>query len=220
MADVGRPGDVVGDKFTLVRTLGAGRFGTVWQATDRLGRAWAVKLYRKDSADPSFYPFFQHLVEIYGRLELQRIPGVSLPIEVGETNEYACSVFEYAPELRPLSDLVAAGPLRPSDAFGKLAAIAAAVARLHANGIVHADLKPSNILVSGDAIRLIDFGMARQVGPDESLLLVGTWAYMHPFLSAGLESAPFSDLQRVRLSATLIGPTWTSTPWVCLPSNY
>lgn len=206
MADVGKPGDVVGDKFTLVRPLGAGRFGTVWEATDRLGRAWAVKLYRKDSADPSFYPYFQHLVELYGRLEVQRIPGVSLPIEVGETNEYAYAVFEYATELRPLGDLVASGPLPPSDTFRKLAAVAAAVARLHANGIVHADLKPSNILVSGDAIRLIDFGMARQVEPDESLLLVGTWAYMHPFLSAGFESAPVSDVQRVRLSATLIGP--------------
>ena len=96
------------------------------------------------------------------------------------------------------------GPLETTAAAGLLAQTADALTDAHAGGIVHRDVKPSNILVSDGVAKLSDFGIARAAN-DASLtqtgLVTGSPAYLAPEVASGSSATPASDVWS--LGATL-----------------
>jgi hypothetical protein len=199
-----QPGDPrqVG-RYLLSGRLGAGGMGTVYlgrAAGPGGGRPVAVKVVHPELAgDPEFRARFADEVAAARRVApfctarvLDADPAARPPWLV---TEYVDGV--------PLGTAVAdGGPLDPSTLHGVALGVAAALAAVHAAGVVHRDLKPSNVLLSLSGPRVIDFGIAQaldvarahtQVG-----MLVGTPGWMAPeqFRAHGQASpvGPASDV--------------------------
>ena len=99
---------------------------------------------------------------------------------------------------RDLQTLLAEGPLEPARAIGIIDQIASALNAAHRIGLVHRDVKPSNILIAEhDFAYLIDFGIARAVGETgltSAGAVIGTWAYMAPERISTGQSDPRADI--------------------------
>ena len=174
-------------RYRVLRRLGQGGMGTVFAAEDEsLGRQVAVKIITEpdESARKRF------------RREARAAAGVNHPnvCQVYEIAEDGGQLF-LAMELlsgEPLADRVARGPLSVADVVSLGDGMLAALEALHATGIVHRDLKPSNVFLTPHGVKLLDFGLARDVPRSltrsietgtqltEPGLLVGTPRYMAP----------------------------------------
>ncbi len=191
--EVGRPGQHLA-QFELVRLLGRGGMGEVWEAIDRsLGRRVALKLLRSALGSSSGGSSlersrFRREAEAAGRLTHR---GVVAVLSVGECEGRRFIAQELVPGGRTLRDLLEerrrTGELgldhhrRVAELF---LALTDALAAAHAAGVVHRDLKPQNILLAPDGTpKVADFGLARLEG-DASLSrsgdFVGTYYYASP----------------------------------------
>ena len=182
-------GSMSGEEFgpyRLLARLGAGGMGEVWRARDtRTDREVAIKRLRPALAgDPSFVAGFRREAALAAKLNHPAI----VPIHsYGEIDD---QLYIEMPLLAgsDLTTLIARdGPLVPARAVEVIAQVADALDTAHAAGLVHRDVKPSNVMVQarrrGDFVHLIDFGIARHAdttathtGPG----LVGTLTYMAP----------------------------------------
>ena len=173
-------GDVVGDRFELTEVIGEGGMGLVWSAWDRSqDRQVALKIVR-GTADGD--DRLQREAEAMTRVAH---PAIVKTIAVGT----AGSVRYVAMELLKgctLADRLAGSKLPLHDTMTLVAHIAGALAALHAEGLVHRDVKPSNIfLVDGEtaSAHLLDFGLIKGIdGPKvtKTGVVVGTPGYMAP----------------------------------------
>ena len=137
------PGDRLGP-YRLVASIGKGGMGEVYRATDtRMGRDVAIKVVAEQ-----FIERFDHEVRAIAALNH---PNICTIHDVGPNY----LVMEYVDGV-PLK-----GPLPESTALQFAMQIAAALDAAHNRGIIHCDLKPANILVTGDRLKLLDFGVAR-----------------------------------------------------------
>jgi WD40 repeat protein len=183
-------------RYRLVRVLGEGGMGTVYEAEqDNPRRTVALKVIRAGLTSDILLKRFAREVEILGRL---RHPGIAQVYDAG----VAQSGQPYF-----VMELIAGVPLdqyaseHALDAGGRLELVARvcdAVQHAHERGVIHRDLKPANILVepSGQP-RVLDFGVARAVdlgvttagAPTEAGQLLGTLNYMSPEQASGDPSA-------------------------------
>jgi serine/threonine protein kinase len=143
--------------YRILDKLGEGGMGVVYIAEDqRLGRQVALKMLRADSPDPDAR---SRMVR-----EARLAAGISHPLicQVFELGEWGGQPFIVMELLagKPLTARLAA-PLPLFEALRIASSIIDALCVLHHHGIVHRDLKPSNIFVSGDSIKVLDFGLAR-----------------------------------------------------------
>ena len=191
--------------FDLIERLGAGGMGVVYRARDRvLGRDVALKLVRPEqAADASVRQRF--LREARAAATLSHA-GIAAVYEAGEAaaDEAGGSPTLYiAEELiegETLAERLRRGPLAIEDVLGLGAQMADALGAAHARGIVHRDVKPSNLMLTPDGrLKVLDFGLARPLlwggepGASEAQtwsrsapgLIVGTPAYMAPEQIAG-----------------------------------
>ena len=190
--------------FEVLETLGEGGMGTVYKARDtRLGRLVALKVMRPEWAgDDEWKRRFMREARTASALAH---PGILVIYEI-DAHE---GVDYIAMELVPggtLADLIASGPLTADRALHIAAQVADALSAAHAVGVVHRDLKPSNIMLpAADRPKLVDFGLAKMVGPaaptdatsDVATLggtLLGTVSYMSPEQATGREVDARSDL--------------------------
>ena len=202
------PGSVIADRYRIVRQLGVGGMGVVWEAHDeRLNRSVAVKQLRTQHGvtDAETEVITQRAIrEARISARLQHPYAVSV-FDVVEHEGKPCIVMELVPSM-PLSDVMRElGSLAPSEAARVGAQVASALAAAHALGIVHRDIKPGNILIGDDgAARICDFGISRAYG-DATLtmtgMITGTPAYLAPESARGEESTYASDV--FSLGATL-----------------
>jgi serine/threonine-protein kinase len=125
-------------------------------------------------------------------------PNVVAVFDAGEDAGRPYIVMEYV-EGETLADVLRRrGALPADEAAGIAGQVAAGLAHAHAQGLVHRDVKPQNLLVSGDGrVKIADFGVAR--GDDLSKLtqagtVLGTAAYLSPEQAAGSEVGPASDV--------------------------
>ena len=189
----------IGD-YNLIEELGRGGMGVVFRARQiSLDREVAIKMILRGRlaneadlqrflAEASATARLEHpnIVPVYEAGDIDGRPFFSMQLVVGET----------------LADRVANhGPLPQRETASIVAAIARATGFAHDHGILHRDVKPSNILLAADGTPLItDFGLAKQSGSGADLtqsgMLVGTPAYMSPEQAGGRRNliGPASDV--------------------------
>ncbi|WP_327147682.1 serine/threonine-protein kinase [Nocardia sp. NBC_01329] len=170
-------------RYRLLDPLGAGAMGEVHRAYDTgTERMVAVKVLSKEYAqDKTYRQRFQREAQLVARLHEPHIVPIHDFGEIDGRLFLEMRLVE-APDLATL--LADSGPLVPAEAVAVITQIAAALDAAHASGVVHRDVKPSNILVTPDNFAyLIDFGIARS-GGDTTLTragtMIGTLAYMAP----------------------------------------
>ncbi len=193
-----------GEEVELVARHGAGAFGIVFRAkTLPSGREVAVKALKPEHREDA------QARERFVR-ESQALQGIDHPNVIrmhgiGEERgtPYAVMDFVAGPDLGTL--LLREGALPPPRAVRLAAGIARGLAAIHAEGIVHRDMKPHNVLVAGgDRPVIADFGIARTLANDRMTMtgvLVGTPAYMAPEQLEGV--APGFGMDLYALGAIL-----------------
>ena len=173
--------------YELHRLLGRGGSGEVYEATDtQRGRRVALKLLTADLADdPMYRARFMREARLAARLSDPHVVPIHDYGEVDGRLFIDMRLIE-GPDL---DQVLSAGPLPPARAVRILGQVAEALSAAHRAGMVHRDVKPSNVLLTVDAAGkdfayLADFGIARGLGPDETGLttsmVVGTLDFMSP----------------------------------------
>ncbi len=168
--------------FRVVKILGQGGMGVVYEAVDlALQRTVALKKLRPEVAD--------NLRERTRFLkEARTVAGLKHPniVEIHAIHEDAEGlflVFERVPG-ESLHERLGRGPVAPAEAAAFLKQIAAALDYAHAQGVVHQDLKPGNVMIHAGLAKVMDFGIARRVLETLSTMskveVSGTPAYMSP----------------------------------------
>ena len=199
---------LVAGRYRLLRPLGSGGMGTVWRAQDVvLGREVAVKevtFPRGLSGEDREVLRERTRREARAAARLDHPSAVTV-YDVVEEGGSPFLVMELV-EARTLSQVVRAeGPLSPQRTAQVGLALLGALESAHAQGIVHRDVKPGNVLLTdGDRVVLTDFGIAASAG-DSSItstgLLLGSPSYIAPERARGHAPGPASDLWS--LGATL-----------------
>ncbi|WP_164837618.1 serine/threonine-protein kinase [Streptomyces sp. B27] len=183
-----RPGEQVG-QFTVLAELASGGMGRVYLARSPAGRTVALKTLLADGADDRR--------RIVREVECaRRVRGV-----------YTASVVDADPEAQvpwmaqehvpapSLKDLVEECGTLGVDALHWVGAgMAEAVASLHAAGLVHRDVKPSNVLLPVEGPRLIDFGISQAHDLTRTQSALGTVAYASPEQARGEPTTEASDM--------------------------
>jgi serine/threonine protein kinase len=169
-------------RYRLIELIGRGGMGEVWRAHDTVtDRVVAIKLLPANfSENVEFQERFRREAHAAARLNTPHV----VPIyDYGEI-EGRLFVSMRLIEGRDLQAVVADGPLEPSRAVRIIEQVALALQAAHEVGLLHRDVKPSNILLDrNDFAYLIDFGLARaadQTRLTQSGCAIGTFAYMAP----------------------------------------
>ncbi len=179
------------DRYAIERELGRGGMAVVYLAEDRkLGRAVALKVLRPELAASLGAERFLRETEIAAKLTH---PNILALHDRGDADGLLYYTMPYV-EGESLSDRLARERQLPVDeALQITREVAEALAHAHAQGIVHRDIKPDNILFEGGHAVVADFGIARAIDVaagerlTETGLAVGTPAYMSPEQASGVE---------------------------------
>ncbi len=188
-------------RYVLERLLGRGGMAMVYAARDRrLDRRVAIKVVPVAVTEPTGRARFAR--EARSAAGLCHPNAVSV-FDAGEADGYLYIVMELV-EGRSLANVLAeAEPLEPSQATAIATSVLAALGQAHAAGIVHRDVKPSNIMVSYDGtVKLLDFGIARRLDDlagDVTAAgeVVGTPTYLAPEQIQGRPTTPATDVYAV-----------------------
>jgi serine/threonine protein kinase len=204
-------GSVVAGRYKLVHIIARGYLGVVYEAYDTLGQRFVVKVFADDDAlDLSTYIY--HLQLVHKALAESDSTGLLLPEDVGKGDGFFFEVYKFIVSEDLGSFIRERAPLDPRYTMVIVAKIAQALQILHSHSIIHADVKPTNILIqlglSPDEMQiyLTDLGMVRVGDSQDSVVLVSTYDYMHPSLRGPLRSVPKTDLVRYSMRAPAIGP--------------
>ena len=173
--------------FTVIKELGRGGMGVVYMAKDqRLGRTVALKvLPAVFGSDPGIRERFVAEARAVSALSHDNI--VTLHEINSSPSGQPYMVFEYY-DGETLEDRIRRGPIPLTEAVEIALGIAAGLEAAHSNGIVHCDVKPSNVLITSTGrVKLLDFGIARAVesASGEQTARFGTAAYMSPEQALG-----------------------------------
>jgi serine/threonine-protein kinase len=187
-------GTVLADRYRVIRRLGSGGAATVFLCEDqRLGRKVAVKRMHAHSPE-----------DIQARLRREARLGASLShpnlVSVFDTETYEEGVFivmEYV-EGETLAEALRRGPLGTERTIEVLRGVASALDHVHAEGIVHRDVKPANVLLGNDgSVKLADLGVGLATDNTritQSGQVLGTPAYMSPEQIDGATPTPATDI--------------------------
>jgi WD40 repeat protein/tRNA A-37 threonylcarbamoyl transferase component Bud32 len=175
-------------KFELLETVGQGAFGTVYQARDpELDRTVAIKVPRAGNlAGPQEIDRFLREARSVAQL---RHPSIVPVHEVGQADGLPYLVSDFVQGVT-LADRLSAGRLGFREAVELCAAVADALQYAHEQGVVHRDVKPSNIMLGADGTpHVMDFGLAKREAGEITMTVegqvLGTPAYMSPEQARG-----------------------------------
>ena len=203
-------GEVLGDRYRLVRQIAVGGMGEVWVAHDQsLARDVAIKVLREEYAgDPGFLSRFRAEARNSASLSHQNIAQL---YDYGEQDGSAFLVQELVVG-EPMSDLLEREPVLPTQRLLPiLAQTARALHAAHSAGVVHRDVKPGNILLGrGGRVKITDFGVSlatNQVPMTATGMVMGTAQYLSPEQAVGKPATAASDLYSLGIVAyeSLVG---------------
>ena len=192
----------INERYRIEALLGSGSMGQVYRAWDQqtgatvaLKRLRAVDPHQAVAANPITLEADSELRREFHFLSTLRHPHIIRVHDYATDNQKRpFFIMEY---LHDAEEIVSFAHDQPTDLIlALLQEMLAALAYLHSRGILHRDLKPANVLVSGGAVKLLDFGLALnhiQLDPFEQALQ-GTAAYLAPELFQGAPPSMASDL--------------------------
>ncbi len=190
------PGSDFGD-WRIERLIGRGGMGVVYLATDRrLNRPVAIKLIADDrAADPSFRGRFEREAQLTAAIDH---PNVIPVYAAGEIDGQLYLATRYVDGTDLQERLRRDGPLPAAAAADVVGQVAQALDAAHGAGLVHRDVKPANVLLSGSHVYLSDFGLTRTVAADARLTdtdeRLGTVDFMSPEQLRGQRADARSDV--------------------------
>ena len=179
--------------YRLVGQLGRGGMGRVVLGLSAGGRPVAVKVIRAElAADQEFRVRFGREVAAARRVS-GLFTALVVDADVDGPVPWLATVYVPGPALS--EEVARQGPMPVQPALALAAGLAEGLSGIHAAGVVHCDLKPSNVLLSQDGPRVIDFGIARAAEAAPSAgLVVGSPGFMSPEQATGGEIGPPSDI--------------------------
>ncbi|MBM6699579.1 protein kinase [Bifidobacterium pullorum subsp. saeculare] len=198
------PGEVVGG-YTLVSRLGAGAMGSVWRVRDGGGQIYAMKILRDSLVDDAGASPEQRRDQATARERLRREamalkkvnhPGVCAIVDMELDDALAFIVTELIEGRNLREDVAVNGRYVGADLERLAAKLIDAVKAVHAAGIVHRDIKPTNVMVSASGPVLVDFGIAMTGGESHVTrtgLVMGTPGFIAPEIIDGAESDEATD---------------------------
>jgi serine/threonine-protein kinase len=176
----------VADRYELVRPLGAGGMARVWLARDHnLARHVALKLLSPALVgDPAFTARFRREAQAAAALNH---PNVVATYDWGVDGETHFIAMEYVPGPTLKALIQTRGALPEFEALDLATGVADALEAAHAQGLIHRDVKPHNVLLdAAGRPKLVDFGIARALGAaDTTASIMGTAAYLSPEQARG-----------------------------------
>jgi hypothetical protein len=186
--------ELIVGRYRPVRPLGAGGSGQVWLALDEdLGREVALKIVPRQGRASQRA---EREAEAVSRL---RHPGCARSLSLAEDHEHVYLVYEYIPG-RTLRDALRTRQLTDAQMVEITAQLLETLAHAHAEGIVHRDVKPTNVILEegpGVRVRLLDFGLALIDDIDPLTAegdVPGTLAYISPERLDGTEATEGADV--------------------------
>ena len=189
--------------YRLIAPIGAGGMGEVWKAEDtRLDRVVAIKILPLSvSADAEATARLRREARTAAQLNH---PNIATVHSIEDANGRLFIVMEFV-DGEPLSKVIKRGPMAEAELCRVGRGVADALSEAHAKGIVHRDIKPDNIIVSGSRVKVLDFGIAKQIAVSSSDaatqalitqqgMIVGTVHYMSPEQALGKPLDPRTDI--------------------------
>jgi serine/threonine-protein kinase len=154
------------EQYEFVRKLGSGGSGVVFLANDTLlQRPVVLKLLKRGVLSAA--QMRSTVLREARMASAIEHPNICAIYDIGETEEEAYIVMQYVPG-QSLDKLIASGPANPQLMLSVGIQIADGLAAAHQMGIFHRDLKPANVMLTdGGLVKILDFGLARRLKPDE-----------------------------------------------------
>ncbi|MFE9916774.1 serine/threonine-protein kinase [Micromonospora sp. NPDC005553] len=194
------PGRLLARRYRLLDQIGAGGMSVIWRARDEvLDRVVALKVLAPSLAADAR---FRGMVREEARAAAQLVhPHLTSVHDYGETVDPDGSITSFVVmELLNGEELklrLTEGPLPWTEAVQVGAQVADALAAAHRLGIVHRDITPANVMMTGTGVKVLDFGIATRIGApdeDEDGETFGTPAYVAPERLDGAPAQPSTDV--------------------------
>src|SRR5579864_7891379 len=192
-----RPGTFLSGRYEIMQLLGQGGMGAVYKARDKeLDRLVAIKLIRPELArNPEILQRFKQELILARQVTHKNVIRI---FDLGQSDgvKFITMEFVEGQDLRSL--LLERGKLPPEQAARIMLQICHALEAAHAEGVIHRDLKPQNIMMDqSGCVTVMDFGIARSAylpGMTQTGALIGTPEYMSPEQARGEKLTERSDL--------------------------
>jgi serine/threonine protein kinase/tetratricopeptide (TPR) repeat protein len=190
-------GEVIAGRYRIVRQLGQGGMGTVYEAFDvELERTIALKSIRPDlAANPAAVRRLKQETLLTRQIAHRNVVRI-FDLGVADGLRFITMEFVDGTDLKSL--LGTRGRFSPKDAVAVMKQVCQGLQAAHTEDVIHRDLKPQNILVGRDnRVRIVDFGLARsfeQTGITRTGTVLGTPHYMAPEQALGGQSDARSDI--------------------------
>src|SRR4051795_2532760 len=195
--DLAEIGTVLGGRYRVMELLGQGGMARIYRGHDnQLDRDVAIKILRPEyGRDPDFGSRFRHEAQAAASLNHPNIVAV---YDYGQDEPGPFIVMELVDGEDLASIIKRSGALPPRQAARITAEAARALHAAHQRGIVHRDVKPSNIMIDRDGrVKVADFGIARAVAEAQMTLpgtTLGSVHYFSPEQARGDQTTPASDI--------------------------
>jgi len=182
--------------YRLTDSLGAGGMGEVYRGLHvRTGQSVAVKILSAKGIEARDLARFYHEARVQSALAH---PNIVRLHELVTVEGRPCLVMEYVDGGSLADRIVRSGRLAPEEALQFLRDIASAIAHVHAQGVIHRDIKPGNVRVTSQGdVKLLDFGIASSRHVRDLTLtghVIGTPIYLSPEQLLGEPATPASDI--------------------------
>ncbi|MEJ5921963.1 Stk1 family PASTA domain-containing Ser/Thr kinase [Bifidobacterium thermophilum] len=207
MTETANEGQIIDDRYRIVRKIADGGMATVYEAIDmRLDRHVAVKVMHAQLAQG---PHREQFVERFHR-EARSAAAIANPhivqvYDTGEVEGRNYLVMEYVHGVNLRYEMNQQGPFTVREALRVVAETLDGLAAAHRVGVVHRDIKPENILLNDRGhVQITDFGLAKaasQATLSTTGTLLGTAAYLAPEMIENNQATPQGDLYSVGIMA-------------------